>query len=52
MGELDNWDGGFINKIEVPKDAAKNKEKWYIKYWNLIAPDLYESVNEIVPLEN
>ncbi|HLC47421.1 MAG TPA: hypothetical protein VJI75_06890 [Candidatus Nanoarchaeia archaeon] len=50
MDELNNWNGGFINKVNVPKEEASDKEKWYMKYWTIRIPESYEIINKIVGL--
>ncbi len=47
-GELDNWDGKFLNKITVPKEPTK--AKWYFKIWNLFKPNSYKLVNDAIGL--
>lgn len=50
IDELNNWNGGLVNNINVRKEEAKDKEKWYVKLWTLYAPDSHNIVNEIVGL--
>lgn len=41
--ELDNWQGGLVFNVDVPKEEAVSKW-WNIKYWTSLAPNASDIV--------
>jgi len=49
MDELNDWNGGFINDVNVPKEAAADKKWWTIKYWTTRAKDAFDRWKKALP---
>ena len=49
MDELNNWNGGFIYNVNVPKEAA-NKETWKMKIWTVFNRYSQNLLNDAVGL--
>ncbi len=49
MDELNDWSGGFINDVNVPKEEAADKKWWSIKYWTLRTKDAFDQWKKTLP---
>jgi hypothetical protein len=48
--EADGWNGGIIFNENVPKEAAADKPKWYIKLWRSFSRYAHTIVSDIAGL--
>ena len=48
--ETNDWQGGSIYGVNVPKDASADKQTWQIKLYTVFSPNSHNVVNDIVGL--
>lgn len=52
MDELDDWPGGYVNNVLVPKEQVNNKEAWYRKWWAIKKEKAYQIIRDLASAEN
>ncbi len=49
MDELNNWNGGLVYDVNVPKEETMDKKLLNVKLWTLLAKDSFNKWKTVLP---